>query len=150
MRIKVFFLASLLLLTLPEIVTLSSRLFDVHRANVVLSAREQPKSVTVTRVIGGDRLDFTFNPSTSYFLYRDEKRQPHIGHYWKQLPLLEQQLDIPFVRGEFSRIPAYVALPDSPELRAAQQRLNALREFPLSPLSACSLATETYVFEWGQ
>ncbi len=107
---------------------------DLMKAETLLSAENTAKQHRITRTVAGETFCFVFCKDTAFFLYTNAEGAQHLGYYWEQLPLLENEFKLPYVRGRFEEIPADAELADSPFLRAAEQQLNKLPTFPLSPM----------------
>lgn len=105
---------------------------DLMQAETLLSAENTAKHYRITRTVASETFCFVFCKDTAFFLYTDAEGAQHLGYYWEQLPLLENEFKLPYVRGRFEEIPADAELADSPSLRAAEQQLNKLPTFPLT------------------
>lgn len=106
---------------------------DLMKAETLLSSENTAKHYRITRTVAGETFVFVFCPKTLFFLYTDTKGVQHLGYYYEQLPLLENEFKLPFVGSRFEEVPPEVELTDTPSLRAAEQQLNKLPHFPLSP-----------------
>lgn len=105
---------------------------DLMKAETLLSSENTAKHYRITRTVAGETFGFVFCRKTVFFLYTDAKGVQHLGYYYEQLPLLENEFKLPYVRGRFEEIPPETELTDTPTLRAAEQQLNKLPTFPLS------------------
>lgn len=113
---------------------LSNAVQDLMKAETLLSSENTAKHYRITRTVAGETFGFVFCRKTVFFLYTDTKGVQHLGYYYEQLPLLENEFRLPYVSGRFEEIPTDGELTDSPSLRAAEQQLNKLPTFPLSPM----------------
>lgn len=114
-------------------VRLPSAVRHLWEAETFLAPDSTAKHYRITRTVAGETVSFTFCRKTVFFLYTDTKGVQHLGYYYEQLPLLEKEFKLPYVRGRFEEIPPETELTDTPSLRAAEQQLNKLPTFPLSP-----------------
>lgn len=114
-------------------VRLPSAVLHLREAETFLARDSTAKHYRITRTVAGETFGFVFCRKTVFFLYTDTKGVQHLGYYYEQLPLLENEFKLPYVRGRFEEIPPETELTDSPTLRAAEQQLNKLPTFPLSP-----------------
>lgn len=112
---------------------LTNAVQDLMQAETLLSSENTEKHYRITRTVAGETFGFVFCPKTLFFLYTDAKGVQHLGYYFEQLPLLENEFKLPYVRSRFEEIPTETELTDAPSLRAAEQQLNKLPTFPLSP-----------------
>lgn len=112
---------------------------DLMKAEALLSAENTAKHYRITRTVASETFCFVFCKDTTFFLYTDAEGAQHLGYYWEQLPLLENEFKLPYVRGRFEEIPPETELTDTASLRAAEQQLNKLPTFPLSPGSRASM-----------
>lgn len=106
---------------------------DLMKAETLLSSENTAKHYRITRTVAGETFGFVFCKGTVFFLYTDAKGVQHLGYYYEQLPLLENEFKLPYVRSRFEEIPPETELTDTASLRAAEQHLNKLPAFPLSP-----------------
>lgn len=112
--------------------SLPSAVCELQQAEELLAPESTAKHYRITRTIAGETVRFEFCGKTLFFLYTDTNGVQHLGHYYEQLPLLENEFKLPFVGSRFEEIPSEAELPDTPALRAAEQSLNKLPTFPLS------------------
>ena len=117
---------------------------SVAESTLTFDENRNSSSSVITRVIGNKHISFAFNPKTSFFLYKREGEIIRIGHYWKNLSILEKKLDIPFVCSNFTKIQQMLYIEDTPYHKEALDKLDELKKIPLSLFDKISLIFDIY------